>query len=82
MTVGTVLVGALAAAVLAWTTIAAVAWIGRGDIWTAPIRWFGAAALVLLALGVSGVPVPWALPPLVLTAGLLIGLAPWDVLQE
>lgn len=76
MTNWTVLVGALAAAVVAWVAIAGVAWLGRGRLRPQPLRWLGAAALAVLALSVAGLPIPWYASPALLAVGLLAGLVP------
>lgn len=66
--------GTLAAATLAWVAIAAFAALGRLELRTGPIRGFGAAALAVLALGVAGIPVPWAIAPGLLGIGLVLGV--------
>jgi hypothetical protein len=71
----TVIGGALSAGLLAWAAIAAVAWLGEGQLDVAPIRWFGAGALGLVALDVAGVPVHWGLPPALVGVGLAVGVA-------
>lgn len=76
MTPWAVLAGALAAALVAWTAITVIAWLGRGRLSTKPLRWMGAAALGALALDVAGAPVPWVLPVVLLSAGFLAGLVP------
>lgn len=70
-----VIAGALGAALLAWVAIAAVAWLGERRFRTEPIRWFGAAALGVLALDVAGVPVPSLGPPALLGLGFVVGFA-------
>lgn len=76
MTGWAVLLGALAAGLVAWLAIAGFAWAGDRHLRTEPIRWFGAAALALLALGVAGVPVPWLAAPGLLAVGIVAGLVP------
>lgn len=68
-----VVLGALAASLIAWGAIAVFAWLGRLGLDARPLRGFGAAALGLLAGAVAGLPVPWVLPPLLLAVG--VGLA-------
>lgn len=76
MTGWAVLAGALAAGLIAWTALALIALVGKGQLRTQPVRWFGAAALGALALDVAGLPVPWLVPVGLLAAGLVAGLAP------
>lgn len=76
MSAGAVMLGALAAGLIAWAAIATVALLGERSLRTRPIRLFGAGALGLLALDVAGVPIHWALPPSLLVVGLVAGLVP------
>ncbi len=79
MTVEVVL-GALAACLIAWIAIFGFAWIGRWRLDVRPLRWFGAGALALLAVAIAGLPIPWVLPPALLAVGLVLAVAsPWSV---
>lgn len=75
MTPWAVIAGALAAGLIAWLAIAAVAWLGEGRLDVGPIRWLGAVALGLVALDIAGAPVHWSLPPTLMAVGLVAGLA-------
>jgi len=68
------IVGALAAALIAWLAIAAVAWLGHGNLDLQPVRWLGALALGLLAVDLAGLAVPWPVPPALLGIGFVAGL--------
>ncbi len=69
--------GALAAGLLAWGAIAAVALTDQRRLRTGPLRLFGALAILALALAVVGVPIPWATPLVLLGIGVTLALVPW-----
>ncbi len=71
MTVLGVILGALAACLVAWSAIGLFAWVGRLGLDARPLRVFGSLALLLLAFAVAGAPVPWALPPALLGVGVI-----------
>lgn len=66
--------GALVAAIIAWVAIAVVALWGKDRLAPGPLRGFGAAALVALALAVLGLPVPWLAPLALLGTGVAASL--------
>lgn len=68
-----VVLGALAACLVAWTAIAGFAALGRVQLRLGPVRVLGGAALAVLALRVAGAPLPWALAPALLGVGLVVG---------
>lgn len=68
--------GALAAGLLAWGAIAAVALADQQRLRTGPLRVFGALAILALALAIVGVPVPWVTPLVLLGIGVALALIP------
>lgn len=69
------LTGAAIAAGAAWLSVLAAVFLPVPDAWFRRLRWVGAASIAVVGLTLVGLPLPAALPAIVLGAGAVVALA-------